>query len=275
MLASEMPAWAVTTMAWIGGIAAVVMAAVVALTKIVPKIGELSTRFRALARRESAKIDAKIQFEESIVHMRRVRTIEAVVHRWITESGFQRCLLLTANNGGDAWNAGPLTVRCQAQRAAPGEPNTIELWRRFEADSWYRDFLGRLLESLPNRTGVALECPVEEDPDDPGQPHGTLRHQYVEQGTCASIVLPFAWRASAQLWYVSINFGRRRLWVDGDPESQEPGMRTGRFEPIPEDERAQFVAAMRQVFESPARCRGLIIELEQVFETVRPPTAKP
>lgn len=247
---AEIPSWATSALFGIAGAGAVAGA----LVKFLPTVRELWVRLNRVFASVDDKVSAKLALEESLRHMRRVRALKLVLHQWVTRKGAQRCLLLTANNGGDAWKGqGPLFCSNPAQVTGPAEPDTLHLWQNWQVDAWYASFLGKLLETFKYQRGYPLVVPQPGVEPNEDQPHGVLLNQYRDQGTCASLVLPFKWQEGSVLWYVSINFGRN----PGDRE-------------ITEAERADFVAAMRGIYDSPARCRALIIELQRTFDSIGP-----
>lgn len=227
-------------------------------------LGTALTKFSAHARKlwlwlvdrvQRMPRDMEVQktLHQSLLEMRRMRQVLAVCEQWMHgDIGAQRCLLLTANNGGEEWKgSGPLYVSCLGQAKGPAEPDTTELWQEWKADSWYRRFLGKMLEAYEAKRGYPL---VMHDGAEPGadEPQGLLRSHYIEQGTYASLVLPFVWREGAVCWYVSVNFGRR----EGDSKH------TVR-------DRETFRRQMLAIYDSHAACRRLTLELRSAYESVR------
>jgi hypothetical protein len=239
----EVPGWALTVGGWSVGVGAILAA----LIKLVPRVRELYLRMRGAFTSVDAEVKAQADMRASLQSIRRVTAIKAVLDRWVIRKGAQRCLLLTANNGGNEWRAGgPLYVSNPAQSVGPGVPNTWQEWQTWRCDAWYVAFLGRLLETYDARRGMLLVTGVDVE--------GELGTAYANQGTVASVVLPFKWVSGAVLWYVSINFGRPL----GDPA-----------EGIEDEERKAFIAEAREVFNDSGRCRKLIDDLRAAFDAVR------
>lgn len=218
----------------LGGTAALLTA----LIKFVPAVRMLWETVLARARKTEEKVDARLELQSSLRVMRRTAALKHALEQIVTRKGVQRGLLLVANNGGEAWKAGgPLFVSNTAQVVGPGEPNTQNLWQGWRVDAWYVSMLGRLLESYERKRGLLLV--PEHDVD------GELRKQYEQQGTVASVVLPFEWQAGGVLWYVSLNFGR----ADGSGTKQH-------------------VKNAQELYDSPARVRALIDSLRAAYNSV-------
>lgn len=237
------PPGTVTLGMWAAGVASVLAA----LVRLVPKFRELWLRLRDMFRSVDEEAQAKQDLRASLLTVRRITAIKAVLDSWVVRKGAQRCLLLTANNGGADWKAGgSLFVSNPQQAVGPGEPNTWQAWQGWKCDAWYTAFLGRLLEAFDTRRGMLLVREVDVD--------GELRNAYTDQGTVASVVLPFKWVSGSVLWYVSINFGRS----EGEPSGK-----------ITDEEVKQFTAAAREIYSNPGKCRTLIDELRAAFDGVR------
>jgi hypothetical protein len=238
----EVPGWALTVGGWSVGVGAILAA----LIKLVPKVRELYLRMRGAFTSVDAEVKAQGDLRASLQSIRRVTAIKAVLDSWVVRKGAQRCLLLTANNGGSEWRAGgPLYVSNPAQSVGNGVPNTWQEWQTWRADAWYVAFLGRLLEAFDARGPILLVTGTDVE--------GELHQAYANQGTVASVVLPFKWISGSVLWYVSINFGR--------PTDKEG--------PITDDERTAFVQLARSVFNDRGHCRKLIDDLRAAFDAVR------
>jgi hypothetical protein len=256
------PSWAVIAAEAVVGVGIVIGA----LVKLVPQVRQLWLRLLGLFDRVDDAARAKIQLRESLRDGRRVRSVDLLLDMWVRgKPNIQRALQMTANNGGEAWKSSkPLEVNCQRQRCGPGQPDTTDLWTEWRPDSYYVEFLGWLLEAYEGRTGYPLYCPEVENPADKNQVHGELRRQYLDQGTVCSLVLPYAWESDAVLRYVSLNFGRKPVRLP--PDEDNP---IGRLEPISPETRAHFEAAMHELFDNPATCRGLIEEIKHAYYSVR------
>lgn len=239
-------AWALLAVEIIASIGLVVTA----LIKLVPRARELWLRTHNIFSRVDEQAQAKMEFEASLRGIRRVNALNAILTRWVQQYGAQRALLLTANNGGEAWKGnGPLYVSNPAQQAGNGEPNTWKLWQQWKSDPWYQQFLGSCLEAFAKRAPIKLNCAVDVE--------GELREAYDGQGTVCSLVLPFKWVNGSVLWYVSLNFGRKTTDLKGDPR------------PITSKERSNHLTHLDEIVSNRAECRAMIDELRMAYDSVR------
>lgn len=239
------------------------------MIRLVPKVRELYLGYRNSLSEVDNEIRAKQDLKASLLAVRRVASIKAVLDRWVIRKGSQRILLLTANNGGNEWKAGgKLFVSNPTQSNGPGVPNTWAEWQNWKCDAWYISFLGKLLEVYESRRGILLIPDIDVE--------GELQEAYHNQGTCASVVLPFMWLSGSVLWYVSINFGRpwhptkAKTDKEGNPilgEDGKPIMVEGN--PITPEERLAYIANARSIYDDVGRCRGLIDLLRSTFNSVR------
>lgn len=239
----EIPTWALSVGIWAAGLGAVLAA----LVKLVPRVRELYLGLRESVFSVDDEVRARQELRASLLNIRRVVAIEGLCKQWVTRKGAQRCLGLIANNGGDAWKGiGPLVVNNPAQAIGPGNRDTREEWRDWNADAWYIGFLGRLLETLEHKRCYLLVADQDVE--------GELKNAYRQQGTVASIVIPFVWKSGSQLWYISINFGRPL--ADGEEE-------------MPDEEKQSYIALARQIYANTGLCRALVDTARGVYNSVR------
>lgn len=218
-----------------------------ALVKTVRPLQELWQSVSSWFR--SVENDARTarQFRDSIRDYRRITAIKSLLEQWLPRKGAQRALLLTANNGGEAWKAGGrLYCSNPAQVVGPGEPNTVDLWQNWEVDHWYATFLGRLLETHPRKRGMLIVTQRDVG--------GELFDQYQRQGTVASVILPFLWVDGAVLLYVSLNFGRSPIAAGHD---------------LTDEERQNYYNAANEIYSNVPRCRALVDELRSTWNSVK------
>jgi len=225
----------------IGSLAAILAA----LVKFVPSVRAAWLAIGDRFRKTESAVTASRQLKASLREMRRVAALKALLQRWVDAKGLQRALVLVASNGGDAWKgAGPLYVSNPAQAVGPGEPNTQKLWQGWRADPWYTEFLGKLLETVSAKRGMLI---VRDN-----NVAGELGLQYADQGTVASIVLPFLWQEGGVLWYVSLNFGHA---VTGE-------------NPMSSADEAQYAENTRSMYNRPGYVRAMIDDLRGAYQSV-------
>lgn len=233
------------------GLIAAATAVLTALVKFVRPARQLWEMLAGIARKIDTDVETADDLKKSLREMRRVAALKAVLSEWVVRKGAQRALLLVANNGGDAWRgSGPLYCSNPAQVVGPGEPNTIDLWQQWKVDAAYQDFLGRLLQVYERHRGLLLVAKNDVE--------GELKAQYGRQGTHASVVFPFKWSEGGVLWYVSLNFGAA-LHTDSE----------GKPLPATAEEEAAAIRSARAIYSDEARCRMLIQQLQQAFDSIR------
>ncbi|NRA59130.1 MAG: hypothetical protein HRU13_13545 [Phycisphaerales bacterium] len=228
---------------------ATVASAVVVILKAIPKVRKAWHAAQIKQKPQEDKAAAAVELEDTRRFGRRQRAINVLMREWLTRKGAQRCLYFGVHNCGKPWK-GKLFVDNYDQVVNERERDTYDRWQNWPCDREYTSFAFRLLDALESQRGYPLE--------ESRMPDCVLKKEYVRQGTVASLVLPFAWERDAELHYVSINFGR-------DPK--RGGGRDAPEDPITDDERRMFVAAMEAIYLDVARVRGLVADLQKAWRT--------
>ena len=218
------------------------------LIKVAPPVRRIWTWVQSKSRKIDESAQKREMLRESLRENRRIAVSESLLKQWMPRKGYQRGLVLLANNSGKEWRTGGTRfVSNPAQVVGQGEPKTSDMWVNWECDAWYRKFLGDLLEAYDRKTGILVvrEHDVE----------GEIYSQYAAQGTVASVVLPYYWTAAGALWYVSLNFGR----YEGE----------NRERPMSQEEIDDHVEAARMIARDKPRMRMLIDALHSAYCSVR------